>query len=402
MSLPRAGLGSAIAVTALVALASCASPPGAGPAQRCGPPDFPYREGWLGGDAAYSIPIAPDTSLWLFGDSFVRSGPAPDEPITRRGSGFVHNSIALATCTKGAEWAFDYAWGTDANGEPVAFLDPGRGDTYWWLFDGFVHAEKLYLGLLVVQPSEPRGALNLPFRFGGVKLARVENFRAAPEEWRVDVLPLSDDTQAFPTSSLVVHRDHLYLFAFLDVAADRLPRILARLPLAALETEQPATRLEYLADSGEWKPGLDAHDARVLMDDDAAEMSVRYHPEIDRWLAVYNYPSLQPELPGSAPSDRVYLRSAPQLEGPWSEPQAIFQIPELRENASGRDPNTFCYAAKEHPQLAREGELLITYVCNLFTRDAEDPLVVLGRLLDDMSLYRPRAVTIPLPDLPLR
>jgi hypothetical protein len=82
MSLPRAGLGSAIAVTALVALASCASPPRAGPAQLCGPPDFPYREGWLGGDAAYSIPIAPDTSLWLFGDSFVRSGPAPDEPIT--------------------------------------------------------------------------------------------------------------------------------------------------------------------------------------------------------------------------------------------------------------------------------------------------------------------------------
>src|SRR5688572_22589904 len=34
-------------------------------------PSFPYKDGWLGGDAGYSIALAPGKSLWLFGDSFV-------------------------------------------------------------------------------------------------------------------------------------------------------------------------------------------------------------------------------------------------------------------------------------------------------------------------------------------
>jgi hypothetical protein len=396
------GLGHASAFVLLLALASCATVAPPGESQRCGLPDFPYTDGWLGGDAAYSIPITPDTSLWLFGDSFVRSGPAPDGPPTRRGARFIHNSIALATCTERGEWVVDYAWGTDADGKAFAFLDPGLPDSYWWLFDGFVHADKLYLGLLVVEPNEPRGALNLPFRFSGVKLARIANFRAAPEEWRVEVLPLSDDTRAFPTSTLVVHGDFVYLFAFLDMAADRLPRMLTRLPVAALEGDRPAEQLEYLASSGEWKPGLEAADARLLMEDDASEMTVRFHPELDRWLAVYSYPSFLPELDADTPSDRVYVRTALAPEGPWSEPRAIFHFPELREDyGAGHDPNTFCYAAKEHPQLAPEGELLITYVCNLFTRDGEDSFAVLGRLLDTMYLYRPRAVAIPLSDIPL-
>ena len=37
-------------------------------------PSFPYENGWLGADAAYSIPLGSGKSLWLFGDTFV-GGP---------------------------------------------------------------------------------------------------------------------------------------------------------------------------------------------------------------------------------------------------------------------------------------------------------------------------------------
>ena len=32
---------------------------------------YPYRQGWLGGDAAYSVPLSPGRTLWLFGDTFI-------------------------------------------------------------------------------------------------------------------------------------------------------------------------------------------------------------------------------------------------------------------------------------------------------------------------------------------
>src|SRR5262245_33415350 len=87
-----------IARTAALALAAwsaaaCASAPAAAPAPApvCWP-SFPYQQGWLGGDGAYSVPLGPSRTLWLFGDTFV-GGP---EQRDRAGAQFVHNSIALS------------------------------------------------------------------------------------------------------------------------------------------------------------------------------------------------------------------------------------------------------------------------------------------------------------------
>jgi hypothetical protein len=379
---------------------SCASldPEEATPS--CGPPRFPYAAGWLGGDAAYSIPISAGKSLWLFGDSFVG---APDQR-TRQGASLVHNSIAISECLPGGRWKIEYHWGREENGAHRAFLDTGQTEIYWWLFDGFLYEDQLYIGLLEVEHSAPRGPLNLPFRYRGMKLARIANHRDAPEDWRIDVLPLSENTRAIPGSAMVTHGDYLYLFTFLDLDAEHYPRMLARVPLTAFEVSspRPADRLEYLARDGQWAPGLDPSDGRLIMEDSASEMTVRYHSEIGRWLALYSYPNLNDPFPRAPASGVVTIRTAERLEGPWSEPKSVYQIPELEENyAAGYDPNTFCYAAKEHPEYAREGRLLFTYVCNLFTNDGEDPFAVLKRLAEKMHLYRPNAISIPFPTLEL-
>lgn len=366
----------------------------------CGPPEFSYSEGWLGGDGAFSVPLEGNRTVWLFSDTFVGN---PDQK-DRVDSTFIRNSIGISECLPNGTWRIEYAWGDD-EGTPRAFFHDSNDDTHWWLFDGFVHGEVLYIGLLVVEGREPRGPLNLPFGYLGMRLARVENPNDDPQQWRIEILPLSDDPIAFPGSAMVVHGDYVYLFAFVDRDATSYPRILARIPLEGLEGEsaRPIDHLEYLDRSGHWKAGFDPDDALVLMEDNASEMSVNFHSESGRWIAIYSYPNMTDAFPSVPPSNLVYMRTAERLEGPWSEPRSIFRIPELdNSHGSGHNPNTFCYAAKGHSEQARPGRLLITYVCNLFTPNGENPWKILGQLAADMRFYRPIAVSIPHPLAPLR
>jgi len=359
-------------------------------------PAFPYRDGWLGGDAAYSVVLSESETLWLFGDSFVGKPGQSD----RQGSSFIHNSVGVSRCQPGGQWEIQYAWGESPDGKPHAFLERPLPDTWWWLFDGFVHDGRLYLGLLEVERAPPSGPLGMPFKFTGVQLGRIANPHDDVKDWRMEEVSLSSEPGALPAAAMLVHGPHVYLFSFLARSDGSFPRGLARLPLAALDgsPDDLSGALEYLARDGSWKRGLDPADSLVLMDDTATEMSVRFHPGVGRWLALYNYPDVGAEFPRVAPSDAVWIRTAERLEGPWSERQLLFRIPELSPDyAGGHDPNTGCYAAKEYPRPGSDRRVTFTYVCNLFTGPGQDPNAILGRLLLDMGLYRPIPVAVDLP-----
>jgi hypothetical protein len=387
----RRRLAPLLALASLCALA-CA---GAGaPAERAGCwPRFPYRDGWLGGDGAFSVPLSPERSLWLFGDTFV----GEPEQRDRAGASFVHNSIGISRCRADGSFEIAYHWGRGADGRPRAFLER-EGPGWWWLQGGFVHAGRLYLGLLEVEPAPPHGPLALPFRFRGSALARIDDPDADPASWRPTLLPLSRDPSALPLAALRTHGAHLYLFAFLERGDERHPRILLRLPLARLSDPDPGAALETLDAGGGWLPGLLPGRARILMDDDATEMSVRHDAGLAKWIALYNFPDTHEDFPATPASDAVWLRTADALEGPWSPRQLVFRIPELAPQAAAPpDPNTGCYAAKEHPQFSRPGSLTFTYVCNLFGAPGQDDLAILGRLARDMRLYRPVAAAVGVP-----
>lgn len=182
-------------------------------------PEFGDGEGWFGGDAAYSIPLPVGeaaTSLWLFGDSFVSR---PNEDPGRRYP-FVHNSIALSRCSERGEWSIEYFSRATNRSEPEAFFVPDLqaswvrdsvestgGGVYYWLFDGFLTEHALFVGLLRVGDSEPRGPFGLPFRLLGMDLARIENYADSPDEWKIRISTLSDHHLAFPGSAFVVGRD---------------------------------------------------------------------------------------------------------------------------------------------------------------------------------------------------
>ena len=112
-------------------------------------------------------------------------------------------------------------------------------------------------------------------------------------------------------------------------------------------------------------------------------------------------PEPEPEPPAPRPRPRAPEPEPvpePLERQPWSEPEPIFRVPELgKGRTSDRDPNTFCYAAKEHPQFSSGRRITFTYVCNLFTGREQDPMSILQRLQLDMRLYRPIPVTLELP-----
>jgi hypothetical protein len=113
-----------------------------------------------------------------------------------------------------------------------------------------------------------------------------------------------------------------------------------------------------------------------------SELSIRYHPELGRWLAVMFDPG--------AFSSKILLRSAPSATGPWSAGQVVYSVPEMDPTQPGYDKDTFCYAGKEHLEF-EHGDLVFTYVCNTFA---------VSKLATNLNIYFPRTVRMPMPQLP--
>jgi len=177
--------------------------------------------------------------------------------------------------------------------------------------------------------------------------------------------------------------------------------MLSRIPVEALDPWKPdlSRDLETLDADSNWIRGFDPEAAKILMQDDASEMSVHFDASSDLWVAVYNHPTRPSDAgPGDPRATPIFLRRATSLEGPWTEPEPIAEIPETLPGGSrDRDENLFCYAAKAHPQFSTPDELLLTYVCNLFARSDAETTDVLLRLRDTPSLYRPRTLSVDVP-----
>lgn len=373
------------------------SPPPLGTQAAC-QPGFPDEEGWLGGDSAASV-VLPGTrgraSLWLFGDSFVER---PGAPPGERAYPFVHNTVAVSRCDAHGRWQIEYAWRTDAAGEPRAFFEPESGDesTYYWPISAAAVRDVVFVALLRVAPAPASGPFQLPFRLAGVDLARIEGISGPPARWPIRYSTLSRRADALPAASLVVDGDHLYAFAFLTGSDGRSPRILSRLPLSVLDHWRPSLEdaLETLEEDGSFAPGLEPDRAQILMDDDASEMSVHFDPGLDRWLATYSDPTTSAE---GDRGDTIWLRRAADLHGPWSAPEPLLRIPELANLPDPEPGEPFCYAGKAHPELAPSRELLVTWVCNLYAPHEHEIPEVLERLRTTPTLYRPRTLRIQIP-----
>jgi hypothetical protein len=336
-------------------------------------PSFPFKQSWWGADAAYSIPLPDGRSVWIFGDTLYGDRRVVEGNDPR----MVRNSIGVSTCDNSSKWNVDYIIRHADKGQPQDFFQAQHAKTWYWALDGFFYKNDLWVTLLCIRNAPKTTSAALGFETCGTDLARVSGLENDPQQWSVAYFPLvSDGVHAYPSATAVLDGEYVYIFA-LHEAAPR-PMLLTRIPLSGLDS--PARHLQYLSKSGHWKPGLTPADAMHVMKQGNTEMTVRYHPGLKKWIAILNYPKLF--------SDQIIARTASRLEGPWSEGKVIYRIPEMQQGSPGYDKDTFCYAAKEHPEFRKPGSFLITYACNTMN---------VQKLASDLDIYFPKVVRVPFP-----
>jgi hypothetical protein len=333
-------------------------------------PHFSATQVWQGADAAYSIPLPDGRSVWIFGDTIYGSERKLDGAEPR----MVRNSTAVSTCKDG-NFAIDYVIRKSGSGKPLDFFQSRNRNTWYWALDGFYHDKSLYMTLLCLRNKPVTAADPIGFETCGADIARIGDLDADPQDWTMEYFPLvADGVKAYPSATTVVSGDYAYLFGLYE-NTER-PLLVTRIPLDGLGN--PQKNLQYLAKDGAWKPGFAPADAKPVMDNGVTELSIRYHPEMKKWVAVM----MDPKLTGT-----VILRTAPELTGPWAQGQAIYRVPELRKDLAGYDSDTFCYAGKEHPEFEK-GDLLFTYVCNT---------MMVPKLVEKLDIYYPQVLRVAMP-----
>lgn len=334
-------------------------------------PQFPLRAPWLGADAAYSIPLPDGRSVWIFGDTLYGDKRSVNGEDPR----MVRNSIGISSCD-GDKWNLKYVIRKGAGEEFQDFFKAQKKGTWYWALDGFYHDRSLWVTLLCIRAVPVTASAAFGFETCGADLARVTGLDKDPQQWGVEIQPLvADGVKAYPSATTLTHNGFAYLFALYESGTR--PMVLTRVPLAGLQ--DAAKNMEYLAQDGKWKPGFDPKSAKEVMAVGNTEMTVRYHPAMKKWIAVMNYPKMF--------SDKIIIRTADNLTGPWTEGKDIYNIPEMQQGKPGYDADTFCYAAKEHPEFRTKDSILITYACNTMK---------VQKLTSNTGIYFPQVVRIPL------
>lgn len=339
-------------------------------------PSFPLEtsqsNGWQGADAAYSIPLGDGRDLWIFGDTLYGMKRVVNNAVPV----MVRNSIGISACSAPGKFSIQYAIRSGADGKPADFFTAQHPRTWYWAMDGFRNGKDLWITLLCVRATDAKSAMG--FESCGSDLAKITSPGADPQNWKITYYPLvADGAHAYPSATVVRDGEAFDLFALNESGAR--PLIAARVPLAGLAN--PQANLQYLAVDGRWTNGFDAAKASPVMTPGSSELSIRYHPELKRWLAVMFKPGMF--------SRQIILRSAPSATGPWSDGQVVYSVPEMQPGP-GYDKDTFCYAGKEHPEFER-GDLVFTYVCNTFA---------VPKLATELNIYFPRVVRMPMPASP--
>lgn len=345
-------------------------------------PVFPDKDGWYGGDGAYSIQLDDKRTLWLFGDTFVSDEEGRNDRVGMEV--ILGTTLGISTCPENGEFDIQY-YLKKKNGK---FISSFGDETEWlWPQDPFMANGVLYIPLISISPIGTEALFN--FTVKGHRFARIEDFSADdPHDWPVEYIDLTaampPGINAFAATS-VIHENHVYFFPFYAHFGEErsaLGNILARIRIDRLD--HPIGAIEYFSNDGMWQNGLNPCNINIVLDACVSELSVRYHADANKWMAVY----LSPADKGN----QLLCQYADNLEGPWSEPKAFgVAITELDPQNPFYDEDTFCYAGKEHIEFSGDGYLIVTYVCN----SAADSDAEAGFIRRTLSLYRPVVIQAP-------
>lgn len=289
-------------------------------------------------------------SIWTFGDTVLNQND-------QEGSNWHHNSFSMTDDRLASDGITDFSERLDPAGVPRYFIAPTpdestfnadhRGDpckvtpcgarfAAWPgppVWDAANNRAVVFYGLIYAEPGD------FNFRGVGQSVALWRNFSAEPE--RPVVTPAAEhptllfdkDEPPWGTAALI---DSGQLFAFgCDSGHDGLspPCYLARVDPGRV-TERSAWQF--------WNGSDFAADGRKSLFTGAPSMTVARNSHLGLWTAIYCEPL----------SNRVVLRTAAALTGPWSDAKLLFE--------AQKDPPG-AYDANWHPEFDRDNLLYVTF-----------------------------------------
>ncbi len=325
---------------------------------------FERADGWIGADGAHSVTLSPKRTLWLFSDTWVgkvRDGRRTDATI-------VNNTVGVQERSSGR---VTYSVARSTDGKPTALIVPADRRGWFWLQAGAADRGRLSLFLNQVEKTDEKGVFG--FRSVGLWLGTVADADKPPEAWRVEQVKMpntvfSKDRWLAWGAAVLRVGDDLYVYGTDEGRGKGPPdrhMVVARVPAASVGT---FAAWRYFR-AGVW--GEDFRNASHLVEDIASEYSVT--PFGKGYLAVYTERGLSPRILG---------RTADNPWGPWSAPAVLYECPEM-----SRDKKVFCYAAKAHPTLSSDQDLVVSYVVNSFD---------FWQVAREAKLYWPRFVRVTL------
>lgn len=334
---------------------------------------------WSGADGAYSIAFGDRKVLWLFGDTFIGT----IDGGKRQSNIMIHNSIAIEDPSGKLKFYWKEEREKEVGGETKtrtktrnSSFFPEEGKFWLWPGDGIFYKKKLHIFakrvcLLPASKEDP-----FAFKWQNDELISIADpEKREPSSWTLQRRLIPEFAPDFHLGvASAIDQSMLYILCLNEKTRQA---YMARLPLAKLESGE-FSQFEFLkTENKEASWTKQAIDASPLWSGAAAEGSLCKTE--NGWICLYTENGM---------GTRIIARRALTIDSPWSEPLLVYNIPDTQSKRG------FCYAAKLHPEKARETEeMLLSYSINpgLMEAHNKDPLA-----------YFPHFVWIKLPPMPER
>jgi hypothetical protein len=307
------------------------------------------KVGVTGADGATSTLLPSGESLWVFGDTVegpFKSIRGLDLTKLRSNTGAIVPKQDVSRGIKAFRFLSDESGLRPRQLVPFA-ANENPAVNRIWAIHGATVASHVYLFYHRITLLKGVDVFN-DFRLDGMGVARAD-----VRDFRFTRLTAPDGTRLFwkgaePTFGVfVTHSDeYIYIWGSLVTGMH-----LARTRVTSIED---LASYEYLVEAPDLKQpaklplwSKQFQPTGKLFDSVPNEMSATYNPYLRMHVAFH---SLHRE-------NKIVMRTAPRITGPWSDPQVVYRPEKITDT-------DLIYAAKEHPELAREdGRVLyVTYV----------------------------------------
>jgi hypothetical protein len=295
-------------------------------------PAFPHKDGWLGGDGDVSVRINDSTTLFLFSDSYV--GAKNQKSRTESNMKMVSNTVGIFRCISDDKSEMHYYWNGMYTDHPQPLFRSFTDRYRYWVVDAFTAKNDLYVVLGKVGPKLGAAPDDI-FNFSGLgfSLAKISNPTELPYNWNIELLPLSEFlSPSFEIRCHVKLKEHIYFV----VCRNDTSQFLVRKPVGLIDDIH--SPFEYYASDHQWKQGIKENDLFEISEGFRCN-SVNYHPDLKLWVMICDVRFMD---------NKIKMRTAPALTGPWSAEKVIYEIPEVTPGTSQYSPSNFCYLAREH------------------------------------------------------